>query len=279
MRTLTEPNRRTEVGAALFPARRARLSRKSRFRIAFLGILVLLAASVFLKNAYQGELDQVEDWFEFQAQSMANRHPFMLTRIKVKSSFSELEGAIRAAADIDLPVSVLDIDLEAVRNRIASLDGIVDAKVSVTDEGELEISVEERTPVSVWRNGRRLELVDSYGGRVGSISSRAERIDLGLIAGEGAKNAVVESLEIFRVAKPLENEIRGLVRIGKRRWNLELEGGRKILLPEQGAVEAMEKLIVWDAAEQVFQKDFEYFDLRIAERPTVRLREPKPGEI
>ncbi|MDE0112225.1 MAG: cell division protein FtsQ/DivIB, partial [Albidovulum sp.] len=119
----------------------------------------------------------------------------------------------------------------------------------------------------------------SYGGRVGSISSRAERIDLGLIAGEGAKNAVVESLEIFRVAKPLENEIRGLVRIGKRRWNLELEGGRKILLPEQGAVEAMEKLIVWDAAEQVFLKDFEYFDLRIAERPTVRLREPKPGEI
>ena len=279
MRALKLLSRGFWANKTVYAVQRIFLSRFFRLRITLAGIVLLAASLAIWRQADPAKFESAAEWVEFQADAIINRPPFLLNHLRVEASSPDLENEILAAAALHFPVSVLDIDFKAVRDRIAALDQITDANIVATDQNVLRISVEERTPVAVWRNGGELELVDADGGRVGFIASRAERVDLSLISGEGAVEAVGESLEIFRTARPFEHEIRGLVRIGERRWNLELEGGRIILLPEYGAVEALEEFMVGDRAKKVLQADFELFDLRLAERPTVRLREPKPGEI
>ena len=42
--------------------------------------------------------------------------------------------------------------------------------------------------------------------------------------------------------------LRGLVRVGDRRWDLVLDRNQKIMLPEQNAPAALERLIALDKA-------------------------------
>ncbi len=270
---------RTALASSGLPvSKRFRALRRLNLKQAAASIALAGAIAIWAA-AHPGQFDQVEAWLESQAELIANRAPFLVLGAQVESTRAETVSAVLSAADIQFPASVLGIDFEDVRNRVLALDGIENAEIYVTPQSELRILVDERLPETVWRNNGNLELLDANGFRISLASSRLERLDLPLIAGGGAEAAVGEALEIFRVAETIKDQVRGLVRIGDRRWNLELKGERRILLPERGAVEALEKLISWDRAEKILHRDFESFDLRIANRPTVRMREPKAGEI
>jgi cell division protein FtsQ len=67
--------------------------------------------------------------------------------------------------------------------------------------------------------------------------------------------------------------VHGLVRVGERRWDLVLDREQRILLPERGAVQALERVIALENAEEVLTRDVMRVDLRLAQRPTVRMSE------
>jgi cell division protein FtsQ len=110
--------------------------------------------------------------------------------------------------------------------------------------------------------------------RVARIFGRADRPDLPIIAGEGADEAVPEALELIAAAGPLAARLRGLVRMGERRWDVVLDRDQRILLPEGDAVRALERVIALDKAEQLLNRDVLAVDLRNAARPVLRLAPP-----
>jgi cell division protein FtsQ len=59
---------------------------------------------------------------------------------------------------------------------------------------------------------------------------------------------VAEALALFAAAGPLGDRVRGLVRVGERRWDVVLDRDQRILLPETGAVQALEQVLALDAA-------------------------------
>jgi cell division protein FtsQ len=59
--------------------------------------------------------------------------------------------------------------------------------------------------------------------------------------------------------------------VGDRRWDLVLDRDQRVLLPETGAVAALERVIALDEAQQLFARDISLIDMRIPERPTVRV--------
>ena len=60
----------------------------------------------------------------------------------------------------------------------------------------------------------------------------------------------------------LAERLRGLVRMGERRWDLVLDRDQRILLPEDGAVEALERVIALDEAQDILSRDILQVDLR-----------------
>ena len=200
-----------------------------------------------------------------------NRPEFLVTLLSVDGASPELAQVVRETLSLPLPQSSLDIDLEAARASLAALDPISDVQMRVQPGGILQVLVTEREPAIVWRMPQGVFLLDEEGTRVAQIESRLLREDLPLIAGEGAEKAVPEALAILASAGPILPRVRGLVRMGARRWDIVLDREQRILLPVDQPIRALERLLALDQAAELLERDVLAVDLRLQDRPTLRL--------
>ena len=178
---------------------------------------------------------------------------------------------IRAVVPYDLPASSFDLDLPAIRARIEGIPAVAQAAVRVRQGGVLSVEVTERVPVALWRTRDGIRVLDREGVSIAMVDSRAARPGLPVMTGAGADAHVAEALDILEAAQPLKMDIRGLVRMGARRWDVVLDDGKRIMLPETHPVRALERVIVLNAAHEMLERDLVAVDMRIGARPTVRL--------
>lgn len=219
-----------------------------------------------------GQLTHLRE--EFEA-----RPEFRVSLARVEGASDDLAAAVRAKLALPLPMSSFDIDLDAARARIEALDAVKKADLRVRSGGVLQVVITERVPVAIWRTEDGLTLVDETGHRVAGLMARADRPDLPLIAGEGADLATPEALELIAAAGPLTPRVRGLVRVGDRRWDLVLDRDQRVLLPEVNPVQALERLLALDHAQDLMNRDILTVDLRSDHRPTLRLTPHALAEI
>ena len=199
------------------------------------------------------------------------RPEFRVGLISVEGASLDLAEAIRAKMNLTLPQSSFDLDLDAARARIESLDAVASAVLRVRSGGILHAQITERMPVIVWRTGDAIELLDATGHRVAGLGARSDRPDLPLIAGLGADLAADEALAVYAAAAPILTRVRGLVRMGERRWDIMLDRDQRILLPENNPVQAVERLIALDQVQDLLARDILTVDLRNEHRPVLRL--------
>lgn len=199
------------------------------------------------------------------------RPEFMVKLMAVEGASPGVDADIREMLPLDFPVSSFDLDLHRMRRSVEALDAVKTAQMRVRPGGILELEVVERVPAVVWRGPAGLELVDAQGHRVAALAGRGLRPDLPLIAGMGADRAVAEALQLIVAAAPIEDRLRGLERMGERRWDVVLDRDQRILLPAQDAVAALERVIALDGVSDMLGRDILSVDLRNPDRPTVRL--------
>ncbi len=205
--------------------------------------------------------------------SIEERPEFMVAAMSIEGADDALAAQVRAALPVSFPVSSFRLDLEAMRATVEDLAAVRGATVRVKPGGILDVDVVPRVPVALWRRADGLHLVDEEGVPIGTAAARADRPDLPLVAGEGADRAVAEALALLAVAGPLSDRVRGLVRMGDRRWDLVLDGGQRVLLPTQAPVPALERVIALEQAQDMLSRDISVVDMRHAARPTIRLNE------
>lgn len=240
-------------------------------------LIVLGAAAAWLASedrraALSGSIDGL-------VQQVQNQPIFQVHSIQVLSPTPEVAQAVEAALGLQFPVSTFDLDLSVLREVAESFDAVEQAWLQVQSGGVLEVRLQERAPALVWRHSGGLDLIDATGYRVARLSSRSARPDLPLIAGEGAPLAVAEAQLLLAAAHPLQARIRGLVRVGMRRWDLVLDRDQRILLPEHDALGALERALALDAAQQLLARDLVAVDLRNPTRPTLQLTPGAMAEL
>ena len=199
------------------------------------------------------------------------RPEFRVALISVEGASLDLAEAIRTKMGLSLPQSSFDLDLDAARARIESLDAVATAVLRVRSGGILHAQITERIPVIVWRTGDAIDLLDATGHRVAGLGARTDRPDLPLIAGVGADKAAAEALSVYTAAGPILHRVRGLVRMGERRWDIMLDRDQRILLPAANPVQAVERLIALDQVQDLLARDILTVDLRNERRPVLRL--------
>ena len=86
-------------------------------------------------------------------------------------------------------------------------------------------------------------------------------------------------MALLQAAAPITNRVRGLVRVGERRWDIVLDRGQRLLLPADGAVRALERVIVLAELQDLLERDLDVVDLRLPTRPTIRLTEHAMSEL
>lgn len=206
------------------------------------------------------------------------RPEFMVKLMSVNGASERVAEEVREVFTYTLPASSFDMDLDAVRVAVEQLPAVASAAVRVRQGGVLEIRVSERQPAALIRVPKGLMVVDTEGVALDAVASRVERADLPVLTGAGAAEAVGEALAIGAAAAPLKARLRGLVRMGERRWDLVLDRGQRILLPSADPVRALERVIVLNEAQDMLERDIAVVDMRLADRPTLRMNESATGE-
>ena len=199
------------------------------------------------------------------------RPEFMVNLMAIDGAKDELATYIRESLPLDFPTSSFDLDLDAMRATVKEIPAVKTASVRIRPGGILQVDVQQRTAVALWRSETGLALVDESGIYVAAATSRHARPDLPLIAGEGADAEVAEALELVEAARPLGKRLRGLVRMGARRWDVVLDRDQRIMLPEQAPLRALERVIALEQAQDILSRDVARIDMRLERRPTVQM--------
>ena len=240
-------------------------------------VIVFAGTSIYFAD--ESRRDMVVASYMEMKHSIQQRPEFMVKLMSIDGASDEVSEDIRKIMALDFPVSSWDLDLEGMRQRAMGLDAVADAKIQIRPGGILQFSVAQRQPAIVWRRGDGLEVLDPQGLRVGPLDARTDRSDLPLIAGEGADMAAVEARRLFAVAGPVVDRIRGLVRVGNRRWDVVLDGGQRIMLPAEGAVAALERVMARVQMQDLLARRIDVIDMRNPNRPTVRVAPEVMEEI
>lgn len=267
------PQRRHDPAPSYWAYKMQRLWLTPLFRVLFRVGLPAFALSLVLgavlmdegrRAAIAGGIDGIKE--KFQA-----RPEFRVNLVSVEGASPDLADAVRARLAVKLPLSSFDLDLDALRLKAEELDAVDTAELAVRSGGILQVTIKEREPALIWRTVDGLTLLDATGHRVAGLASRADRSDLPVIAGEGADAAAAEALALMDAAGPLMPRLRGLIRVGDRRWDMVLDRNQTLMLPDDRPVQALERLLALDQAEDLLKRDLAAVDLRNEKRPVLRL--------
>lgn len=264
---------------ASYLARRIWLKKSSRVSFLILvSILVILSVLVSLSNRYDFGL-----LFKKSTEKLTHYVElspiFKLTNLSIISEDPNVMEKISSALDLNFPISSLGIDVEFLKSKVEAIDLIESASVRLTSKGLIEVDVTIRNPVAIQRIGTQLILIDRRGIKVDEIETRSKRLDLPLLVGQGSEGFVNEALFLLLETKSLLSRVRGLVRVGERRWDIILNRDQVILLPEKNPFKAMRKIISLQEGQQILDRNISYLDFRNINRPVLGLTEEISKEL
>ena len=170
------------------------------------------------------------------------------------------------------------VDVSAIRRRLLDYGWVKDARVSRRYPDTLVVDIVERSPAALWQDGNRLSLIDAEGHVLDKVAV-TRMPDLPLLVGAGANGQARRLDALLGKVPTIKAQLVSASWVGQRRWDLAVQTGETIALPEgQAAAEtALAKFAEKDKSAGLLGRGIKRFDLRKAGQMTVRL--PRgPGE-
>jgi cell division protein FtsQ len=204
--------------------------------------------------------------------ALARAFGFGITAITLSGQKELLHSEIVQAAGITNRDSVLFLDAHAVRQRLIAMPLVREASVRKLYPDQVVISIEERTAHALWQIEGEVAVISADGKVIDQM--RDQRFTrLPFVVGEGANTRVADYLKILDAAGDLKARVSAGVLIGQRRWNLKLNNGIDVRLPELNPEAAVTRLAKIVREHKLADKDIISIDMRAPDRVVVRLSE------
>jgi cell division protein FtsQ len=203
---------------------------------------------------------------------------FTIQDVEVEGRAATPRDDILKAIDAGRGMPILGVDPEKVKQRLESLPWIRTASVERHLPDTLFIHLTERQPLALWQRQGKMVLIDHDG--VVITADHLERYaDLLLIVGEDAPKNAEALIRVLQTQPELMRRISAAIRVGERRWNLQLDNAITVELPETNIADAWTHLAQIDREHALMARDIEQVDLRLADRVVVRAvpEAPKPA--
>ena len=240
-------------------------------------IILLLPVFIFLKD--QNNKNLVEEIVLDFYRKIIERPEFMLSALSIQGSSDSLNAEIREILGLNFPISSFDLDLADLRNRVLSLPPVETAEVRLEGGSILHVKVKEKVPALLLKDDTGIHVLNKNGDYIRPLLSTEYGPKLPVITGEGAQKAAAEAFILFSALHDKLDEVRGLVLVGGRRWNIVLKSGQVIMLPEKKPEQAVQKILILDKADKILSRDIAVFDFRLPYRITLRFPKNKDGQI
>jgi cell division protein FtsQ len=168
---------------------------------------------------------------------------------------------------------ILTFDIAAARQRLLALPWVREASVNRRLPNMIQVSIKERRPMALWQRKGRLVLVDTYGVVVTRHKLGRFR-NLIIIVGKDAPRHAATLFAMLDSEPLLARQVTAAVRIGARRWNVQMKPGIRIQLPETDPHLAWQRLARMNQQHKLLSRDVKTIDLRFPDKLIV-----EPGAL
>lgn len=184
--------------------------------------------------------------------------------------------ALRRALGVKIGDPILRLDLTALKARLEDNGWVRSASISRQLPGRLHITIEERVPFARWQMDGRTALVDPDGAVI-LKNVGARYTHLPRLVGPQANLRAAELFDLLQRSPRLASQVRTASLIRERRWDIGMDNGITIRLPELEPGEAWSRFNDVDRRDGLLAKRLKLIDLRVPGRVIVRLK-PKPAD-
>jgi cell division protein FtsQ len=200
----------------------------------------------------------------------ANAVGFGISEVAISGEHNVSREEILATAGITGRSSLLFLDAAQARARLLTNPWIADAAVLKLYPRRLRIEIKERKPFALWQRDGAVALIAADGTVLEPYVAR-RFLALPLVVGAGAEQAAERFLAKLVRYPAIARLVEASVRVADRRWNLYLQGGIEIQLPEFAPEHALQRLVELERTKKLLARDIVRVDLRLPDRVTVRL--------
>lgn len=177
---------------------------------------------------------------------------------------------VLAAVGLKRGQPILSFDLAAARERLEHVAWVESAVVERRLPDLIYVRLTERTPMALWQHEGRFSVIDAKGvvvvdGNVGSYAN------LPIVVGPDAPTKADSLLLLLSTEPEIKARVAAAVRVGGRRWNLHLDNGVDVKLPEEDAASAVARLAEINRTNQLVDRDVKVIDLRQPDRLVLQL--------
>ena len=162
------------------------------------------------------------------------------------------------------------IDPAAARSRLLALPWVRDAEVRRQFPDAVSVRLIEKRPFALWRSGGAFWVVERSGAAI-TTADRSAFPHLPLLLGEGAPGAAAPIIDALAKQTAVAARLQAIERIGDRRWDLHLNGGVVVRLPEEQWEHQLVELETLIVEKGVLERDIETIDLRYPDNYVFKL--------
>jgi len=213
-----------------------------------------------------------EDWTAARAEAtlrMTARAGLGVREIVVSGRVHTSSAEILSALDLHVGDPLLGFDSRAARAELERLPWVKEARVERHFPSAVRIRLTERAPLALWQTQGRHAVLDAEGREIRKVDPGAFA-DLLVVIGADAPAHARDLLDLLATEPDLRPRVTAAVRVAGRRWDLLLDGGVRIQLPELQAAAAWARLADAQRREAILARAVAQIDLRLADRITVR---------
>jgi cell division protein FtsQ len=236
------------------------------------GSLLLLAATLGYGAVAGGHVADIVNRLKDARDRAANAAGFRIAEVSLTGPKEVSREEVLTIAGVTGHASLLFLDADAARARLMANPWIADAALLKLYPDRLQISVTERQAFALWQKDGAVSVIAADGTVLEPFVEDRYR-SLPLLVGKGAERAGRDFLAIVDRYPDIRAALRASVFVAERRWNLRLNSGVDVRLPETGVEQALDRLVTLDREKKLLSRDIVAVDLRLPDRVTVRLSE------
>jgi cell division protein FtsQ len=204
------------------------------------------------------------------AQATTSAAGFAIEDVKVSGNDQTSEIEILQLLGLDGTTSLVALDADAARQKIASLPWVQSVEVRKVYPKTVEVKLTERKAYAIWQHGSELSLIQKDGSVIAPLRDN-KFAKLPLFVGRDAETAAASIDDEFANWPDVRGHVKAFVRVAGRRWDLYLDNGVIIKLPEDNIDGALARLTRLDKDENLLQRDIAAVDLRLDDRTAIEL--------
>jgi len=194
---------------------------------------------------------------------------FAIEKVDVSGNRETSDIDVLGALALDGETSLIGMSAEGARDAIAALPWVESVDVRKIYPGTVHVAIRERKAFAIWQRDRDLSLIDAEGKSIVPFSGR--HVELPLVVGDGAGAAAKDFIAQVAAYPHLAGKVRAYIRVADRRWDLLLENGVRVMLPEDDVPATLAAVDRLDQEKGLLSRDILAVDMRIEDRMSVRL--------